>query len=244
MGYRLALVNVKQNWYRSVSFWELTMRVKTDAKRRAILAAAAEVFRESGFSDATMAAVSARAGGSKATVYRYFKSKDDLFVTLMLEAVLEHANEVFDTLRPSDDLRRALEGFGASLLALSLSDESLSVRRNSIAEGPKSSLGQALFERGAKVLWSKTAAFLQAEGEAGRLRREDPWMMAMHLRGLLEADLVNRALVGASVDKRPGQLRDHAAKAVDIFLRAYGHTAKGRSASATPPSTGMVAPTT
>jgi AcrR family transcriptional regulator len=220
------------------------MRVKTDAKRRAILAAAADVFRECGFSGATMAAVSARAGGSKATIYRYFNSKDDLFVTLMLEAVLEHANEVFDTLKPSDDLRRTLERFGASLLALSLSQESMSVRRNSITEGAKSSLGQALFDRGAKVLWSKTADFLSAEMAAGRLRSEDPWLTAMHLRGLLEADLVNRALIGARVDKRSARLRDHAAKAVDVFLRAYGQTANGRSASETPPSTGMVAPTT
>lgn len=220
------------------------MRVKTDTKRRAILEAAAEVFRERGFADATMAAVSARVGASKATVYRYFDSKEDLFVTLMLEAVLEHANEVFDTLRPSDDLRRTLERFGSSLLALSLSEESLSVRRNSIAEGSKSNLGQALFDHGAKVLWTRMADFLAAEMVAGRLRPEDPWLAAMHLRGMLEADLLNRALIGAKVDRRPALLKAHAAKAVDAWLRAYGQTGKGRSANATPPSTGMVAPTT
>jgi AcrR family transcriptional regulator len=220
------------------------MRVKTAAKRQAILEAAGEVFRERGFAGATMAAVSARLGASKATVYRYFASKDDLFVTLMLEAVLEDANEVFDTLRPSDNLRRTLEQFGASLLALSLSEESLSVRRNSIAEGGKSGLGQVLFDHGAKVLWSRMADFLSAEMVAGHLRGEDPWLAAMHLRGMLEADVVNRALVGAKVDKRPALLRTHAAKAVDAWLRAYGQTSNGRSASATPPSTGMVAPTT
>lgn len=220
------------------------MRVKTDAKRRAILAAAADVFREHGFAGASMSAVCERAGGSKATLYRYFTSKEDLFVTLMLEAVLEHANEVFDTLKPSDDLRRTLERFGAGLLALSLSDEMLSVRRNSIAEGYRSGLGEELYERGAKTLWSSTASFLKAEMDAGRLRREDPWMVAMHLRGMLEADLVNRALIGAKVDKRSKSLRDHAAKAVDALLRAYGQTANSRSASATPPSTGIVAPTT
>ncbi len=220
------------------------MRVKTDTKRRAILEAAGEVFQERGFADATMAAVSARVGASKATLYRYFASKDDLFVTLMLEAVLEHANDVFDTLKPSDDLRRTLERFGASLLALGLSEESLSVRRNSIAEGGKSSLGQALFDHGAKVLWTRMADFLAAEMAAGRLRRDDPWVAAMHLRGMLEADVMNRALVGAKVDSRPAQLKAHAAKAVDAWLRAYGQTGKGRSARATPPSTGMVAPTT
>jgi AcrR family transcriptional regulator len=219
------------------------MRVKTDAKRRAILAAATEVFRESGFAGATMAAVSDRAGGSKATIYRYFSSKNDLFGTLMMEAVLEHANKVFDTLKPSDDLRQTLERFGAGVLALNLSDEALSVRRNSIAEGSKSNLGQVLYDRGA-VLWLKLADFLAAEMAAGRVRPEDPWMTAMHLRGMLEADVVNRALLGASVDKRPTRVREHAHKAVDAWLRAYGQTGNGKSASATPPSTGMVAPTT
>jgi hypothetical protein len=66
----------------------------------------------------------------------------------------------------------------------------------------------------------------------------------MHLRGMLEADLVNRALIGAAVDRRPKTLKAHAAKAVDAFLRAYGQTSAARSASATPPSTGSVAPTT
>jgi AcrR family transcriptional regulator len=220
------------------------MRVKTDAKRRAILAAAAEVFDEHGFERASMAAVCARAGGSKATLYRYFKSKQHLFVSLMFEQVLENAERVFDTLRPSDDLRRTLERFGVGLLELTLSEKSLAVRRNSIAEGARSGLGVELYERGPKLLWTKMADFLAGEIAAGRLREADTWLMAMHLRGMLEADLVNRALIGAPVDRRPKNLKAHAAAAIGAFLRAYGQTANGRSARATPPSTGIVAPTT
>jgi AcrR family transcriptional regulator len=220
------------------------MRVKTDAKRQEILAAAGDVFREQGFAGASMAAVAERVGGSKATLYRYFDSKEDLFVTVMLDAVLDHANEVFDTLRPSEDLRRTLERFGASLLALSLSEASLSVRRNSIAEGWRSGVGERFHERGAKLLWSRMADFLAGEMDAGRLRREDPWMVAMHLRGMLESDLVNRALIGAQVDARKASLKLHAARAVEALLRAYGQTAEDKSANATPPSTGKVAPTT
>lgn len=197
------------------------MRVKTDAKRRAILQAAGEVFQDLGYADATMAAVSLRAGGSKATLYRYFASKEDLFVAVMFDAVFEHANAVFDSLRPSDDLRRTLVRFGASLLTLSLTEQALSLRRNSIAEGFKSGLGERLYERGA-VLWSKMASFLHGEMAAGRLRTEEPWLVAMHLRGLLEADLVNRALIGAPVDARPTNLRRQAARAVEALLRAYG----------------------
>jgi hypothetical protein len=162
----------------------------------------------------------------------------------MFDAVLEDAEAVFDSLRPSDDLRKTLVRFGARLLALNLSEASLSVRRNSIAEGSRSGIGATLYERGAKVLWTRMADFLQGEMEAGRLRPEDPWMVGMHLRGMLEADIVNRALIGAPVDTHPKHLRELAEKAVEALLRAYGQTSEPRSASATPPSTGMVAPTT
>jgi AcrR family transcriptional regulator len=219
------------------------MRVKTDAKRRAILSAAGAVFREHGLAGAGMSAVAERVGGSKATLYRYFPSKEELFLAVMLDEVLDHAHEVFDALTPSGDLRRTLERFGARFLKLTLSAEAISVRRMSIAEGSRSGIGQKLYERGPKLVWAKMADFLEGEMKAGRLRAEDPWLVAMHLRGLLEADIVNRALIGAEVDTRHGRLSRHAVDAVEAFLRAYALTPPS-SASATPPSTGIVAPTT
>ena len=200
------------------------MRVKTDAKRQAILDAAGSIFRELGFAGASMTAVADRVGGSKATLYRYFNSKEDLFVSLMFDAVFDDANASFDLLKPSDDLRRTLERFGASLLKSSLSQTSISVRRNSISEGWRSGIGDMLYDRGAKRLWSRMADFIAGEMDAGRLRSVDPWMVSMHLRGMLEADVVNRAVIGAKVDARPKHLREHAAKAVDAFLRAYANT--------------------
>jgi AcrR family transcriptional regulator len=198
------------------------MRVKTDAKRQEILDAAAAVLREHGFSGASMAAVAKRIGASKATLYRYFSSKEDLFLTTLLDAAHDQATKLFDLLRPTRDLRAVLERFGARFLELTLSPEVLAVRRILIAEGSRSGLGQRLFDRGAKISWSKMADFLRRSVEAGRLRDADPWMMAMHLRGLLEADIVNRALLGAAVDTRPAHLKRCAASAVDVLLRAYG----------------------
>jgi AcrR family transcriptional regulator len=198
------------------------MRVKTDAKRQEILDAAAAVLREHGFSGASMAAVSKRIGASKATLYRYFPSKEDLFLITLLDAAHDQAIKLFDLPTPCRDLRAALERFGARFLELTLSPDVLTVRRILVAEGSRSGLGQRLFERGAKISWSKMADFLRRSVEAGRLRDEDPWMMAMHLRGLLEADIVYRALLGADVDIRPANLKRCAASAVDVLLRAYG----------------------
>ena len=59
------------------------MRVKSEARRQAILDVAAEVFREHGFEHASMSEMTARLGGSKSTLYSYFASKEELFLEVM-----------------------------------------------------------------------------------------------------------------------------------------------------------------
>ena len=50
-----------------------------DQRREAILNVAREVFFEQGYSAASMSTIAARLGGSKGTLYNYFKSKEELF---------------------------------------------------------------------------------------------------------------------------------------------------------------------
>src|SRR5580698_6331993 len=50
-----------------------------DQRREAILKVAREVFFEQGYTAASMSAIAARLGGSKGTLYNYFKSKEELF---------------------------------------------------------------------------------------------------------------------------------------------------------------------
>jgi len=54
-------------------------------KRASVLEAARELFLRDGFAATSMDAITSRAGVSKATVYAYFPSKDDLFATLVRE---------------------------------------------------------------------------------------------------------------------------------------------------------------
>src|SRR6204780_5843981 len=50
-----------------------------DERREHILKVAREVFFEYGYSAASMSQIAARLGGSKGTLYNYFKSKEELF---------------------------------------------------------------------------------------------------------------------------------------------------------------------
>src|SRR5580704_19104534 len=100
------------------------MKTKTEAKRLAILKAAADVFREVGFERASMSEIRARIGGSKATLYNYFPSKEKLFFEVMYHAKELELASITAALKPdTDDLKQELLRFGQRLVPVLYSPE-------------------------------------------------------------------------------------------------------------------------
>ncbi|WP_258723270.1 TetR/AcrR family transcriptional regulator [Cellulomonas sp. NS3] len=62
-------------------------RLDPDARREAILAAAAEAFAREPYRDVTIASVARLAGASEALLYRYFAGKDQLYTAVVGSAV-------------------------------------------------------------------------------------------------------------------------------------------------------------
>src|SRR5687767_13235005 len=58
-------------------------------KRRRIIDAAVEVFAEKGFFGARVSEIAERAGVADGTIYLYFKSKDDILISLFEEKMAE-----------------------------------------------------------------------------------------------------------------------------------------------------------
>lgn len=196
------------------------MRVKTESRRQLIADTALEVFKEVGYERASMAEISARVGGSKATLYNYFKSKEELFAAVMLEAIEAQGMQLIDLLNREDaDVAVVLRDFGRAFMKFMTSTEVLSLIRIAVAEGANSGLGPMLYARGAQKAWQEMALRLAKLMDAGVLRQSDPEIAALHLKGLLEAGVLEPALYGAPprLDAETG-----ADCAVDIFLRAYG----------------------
>ena len=77
------------------------MRVRTEAKRDAIVGVAAAVFGEMGFERASMDEIAARTGASKATVYGYFGSKQELFLAVIRDAAERLADLVMEIAVPA-----------------------------------------------------------------------------------------------------------------------------------------------
>ena len=197
------------------------MRVKTEARRRAILEAAKHVFLERGFSGASMAEVAARTGGSKQTIYSYFPSKEELFVAMMLEKGAVMIEPIFEQFENCADRARALRDFAAQLIRFLTDPEVLAFRRIIYAEGARSNLGKLYFENGPKPGWMRIAEDVRRAMDAGQMRRGDPWMAVQHFSALCEAGPVQGLLEGSVEEVTDEELVRATEAAVDVFLRAY-----------------------
>ena len=93
------------------------MRVRTEEKRQEIIRIAAELFEQLGYERTSMSAIAARVGGSKATLYGYFASKEDLLRAVLDHDVNEEANRLLHEFLAEKDLRSGLIRLGISYLS-------------------------------------------------------------------------------------------------------------------------------
>ena len=195
---------------------------KRDAKRQAILDTAYRLFRTQGFDKTSVSQITTEVGGSKATIYSHFPSKEDLFVECMAGAAEEYIAEVIAQLDPSgSDPGSVLRDFGVKFLRLICSDDMVSMRRLMIAEADRSDIGKLFFTK-IISLRAHVADFLTKCMARGILRSADPQLAAEHLRALLEADLAEPILLRvreSAPDEK--EITSAADRAVFTFLKAY-----------------------
>jgi AcrR family transcriptional regulator len=195
---------------------------KRDSKRQSILDAAFRLFRTRGFDKTSVSEITAEVGGSKATIYSHFPSKEELFVECMMAAAEHYMSGTLKHLDASNsDPAVALLDFGRSFLTFICSPEQLEVRRLMIAEAPRSGTGKLFFDK-ITALRTHVSAFMSACMASGTLRRDDPALAADHLGALLEAEILEPLLLHVRAGSpAETEIVLAAKRAVDAFLRAY-----------------------
>lgn len=196
------------------------MRVKTQSKRQAILDIATDLFREVGYERASMAMISSRLGGSKATLYSYFSSKEELFATAMVDAVQKQAEGVMGLMLKGDgDIHATLYTFGLAYLRIMSSADVMAIVRTGAAAGAHSPLGPQLYKIGPENAWTEGADNIRELQQQGYIREGNPKLIAMHFKALLDAGIFEPMLYGAPPQMT---LEEASEAAVEVFLRAYG----------------------
>ncbi|OYW84740.1 MAG: hypothetical protein B7Z20_10275 [Sphingobium sp. 32-64-5] len=191
------------------------------ANRRAILDAGRRVFARIGFEATTVRDIIRETDLAAGTFYNYFKSKEELFAAAMMAVMEEQAEDAIDLLdRSNPDAYSALRRFGLAYLALLTSSDAIAIMRAAIAEGANSALGSTLYTCGAERAWQAMATYIAHLHKKGALQAPDAKVSAAHLKGLLEAGMIEPLLFGA---KAWFPARDAVDAAIDTFLRAYGY---------------------
>lgn len=202
---------------------------RTPRKRRAILAAATDVFLQHGYLGASMDEVAARAGVSKQTVYKQFENKERLFAEIVLgtsDQLMDGLVQAYaDTLDGAVDAREALRALARRLLQSLTADSVLKLRRLVIAEADRfPEVCGAWFNSGFEKSLDALGEALTRLTERGLLRElDDPTLAAYQFAGLVMYKPMNRAMF-AGTRQRPktGELENLADQAADVFLAAYG----------------------
>lgn len=173
-------------------------------RKKAILAAAKEVFFERGISQATVDDVAARAEVSKGTIYLYFPSKESLLAHLLLEGLTL-------LLRDLQRARRSRAGAPVEEQLRALADAYLrfaerrshyfrlimAFDRGRFQEQIPQELSARIVDRSNQCL--KVVSEVVERGmEAGAFQRADPWLAA----GILWAGLNGVLVLFASPVRR------------------------------------------
>ena len=155
----------------------------TDATER-ILAAARDLFSESGFDAVSMNAIADRAGVSKANVFHHFKSKNDLYLAVLKIACSKSHAQIDQLGSDKDSFVARLRDYSVSHLASILQDEKISrlIQRDLLENGPQR--GKEFAEQVFGQNFARLVDILRSGQKKGELRKEiDPAMLATLLIG-------------------------------------------------------------
>lgn len=204
-------------------------RVRTEEKRDEIVRIASELFEQHGYDRCSMAALSERVGGSKATLYGYFPSKEDLLRAVLQCQIASEFDRIMGEFHEKSDLREGLIELGMAYHRKRLSSLPVANIRCIVNQPPCSTMGREFYESVIRPAFESKAEIFQQLIDQGRLKRGDPWVMLMHWKGLNDWDFFERRLIGAISGPEDVDIEKVATLAADAFLELYGTAETARA---------------
>lgn len=195
-------------------------------RREALLAAAQAEFLENGYAGTSIEAVMQRVGGSKASLYSYFGSKEGLFGGMVAAGCDEFLRNVAIPTAIKGDLESTLRAFGLRFFKLYTEPRRVQLMRAIIAEATRfPALALQLYENGPQRARVQLAAFFARCHAEGQLHAPDADLAAIQFITLVKGHCQFRSLFGLSplaLPITPKKFIDHA---VTLFLHGSADTA-------------------
>jgi TetR/AcrR family transcriptional repressor of mexJK operon len=214
--------------------------LRAERKRRAIVAAAREIFVKHGY-DAGIDLIAEAAGVSKVTIYNHFGSKEQLFTDVIGEAfdqALDGAAELAVTgLTGTEDLRGTLIAVARSWVAGITRPEVTDLRLLVIGMSRRfPELARKWLEQSPQRFAPVIAAALRELSGRGDLEVPDPDLAAIQFYALTVYPHIIRSMFGIQLDPRATE--DLLTSGIDMFLSYYAIKDSGGRANAGLPADG------
>lgn len=191
--------------------------------RNAILAAAEELFSEKGFEGTTMQEISERAGLSKGAVYLYFKSKEELYLTVCIKGIAGFG----ESLEAAGESAKGMEGrIKAVYLAYirhSLEERAVfRVLRDTFIEQVRQNLSRSTIEEISGIIkgWLENESRLLQEGiDSGVFDTKlDPYAFSI-MAWRMATGLIELALLREPIVIERGELDGLFEKSIDALIK-------------------------
>lgn len=188
-----------------------------------VLDGARAVFMTDGFEGASVDDIARVAEVSKATLYKYFADKRQLFVEVANAECQRQAGSALNNIDRAAPPREVLGQTGRHFLRFITSKFGMQVFRICVAESDRfPELGQSFFESGPAVMRAEMAAYFAQACARGELEIDDYIMAADQFGELCKADLWMRLMFGVIKDVTAEDIDRVVDNAVETFLARYG----------------------
>lgn len=193
-----------------------------EERRQKFVETAEKLFLQHGYAGTSVNEIVRVAGGSLATLYASFGTKEKLFEAVMTQRVRSAFDGAQQTMRGAGSIRAELAALAREILDRTLSTDSLAIYRLAVAEGPRfADLRKAVIESGMQQFLTRLADYFAQLSATGRLGIDAPALAAERFLALAQGQA--QFIAGCGEGKRYTAKRraQHAAEAVDAFLRIY-----------------------
>ncbi len=213
----------------------LTRREREKQQRRdAIVQAAEALFSEKGFRGTTMQEISERVELSKGTIYLYFKSKEELYLSVCVKGVAGFGEDLEAAVRGVSDLEEMIRAVYMAYIRHSLEQPNIfRVLRDIFIEQVRQNLSQDTIEEisGTIRSWLELESGLIEEGIEHGVFRKDLDAYGFSLAAWrASTGLIELALLKDPVVVEPEKLRHIYEQSIDLLIEG----AKAGSKNAAP----------
>ncbi|WP_024645881.1 TetR/AcrR family transcriptional regulator [Pseudomonas syringae] len=198
------------------------MKARTEARRLAIVEVAAGVFLDLGYDGTSMTEVSRRLGGSKATLYGYFRCKEDLFSAVVKMYATSHLYDALTSLLQSADdiaLHESLVRFGRKMMKVLTHDsKAINVYRLVLSESGRSDIGKRFHDTGPSQCVEALSDLMSRAMANGELTKACPRLRARQFLSLLTAETGERLFQQEPAPMPMSEVEMLVNQAVGMFL--------------------------